>query len=71
MSFPARGSRYGQMAEERPPPIVCDAAPLAPDLDTVELLARLIVVARRLGAELRIEGASPELQELLRFCGVG
>jgi hypothetical protein len=56
--------------DERPTPIVCDAAPLAPDLDTVDQLARLIVVARRLGAELRIEGASPELQALVRLCGL-
>jgi anti-anti-sigma regulatory factor len=59
------------MSEERPPPIVCDAAPLAPDLDTVDQLARLVVLARRLGVELRIEGASPELRALVRICGLG
>jgi anti-anti-sigma regulatory factor len=58
------------VTDERPPPIVCDAAPLAPDLVTIDQLARLVVLARRLGAELRIEGISPELRALLRLCGV-
>jgi anti-anti-sigma regulatory factor len=58
------------MEEERPPPIVCDAAPLAPDIDTVDQLARLVVIARRLGVELQIEGASPELRALVRLCGL-
>jgi anti-anti-sigma regulatory factor len=58
------------MDAERPRPIVCDAASLAPDIDTVDALARLRLTARRLGAELHVRGVSPELRALLELCGL-
>ena len=50
--------------------LVCDAGNDAhPSLATVDLLARLSLTARRHGATVRIEHASPELLELLGLCG--
>jgi len=40
------------------------------DLRTVEALARLQLVARRLGCELRLHHASADLQCLLDFTGL-
>jgi hypothetical protein len=40
------------------------------DLRTIDLLARLQLVARRHGHELRLVHASPELGELLTFTGL-
>jgi hypothetical protein len=59
------------MDDERPPPIVCDAEPFAPEIGSIELLARLVMVARSVGADYRIDGASPELRDLVRLCGLG
>jgi hypothetical protein len=50
--------------------IRCDVAALAADGASVELLARLELTARRSGRRLLLEGASPELAELLAFCGL-
>jgi hypothetical protein len=43
---------------------------MGPDLRTVDALARLQLLARRLGFELRPCGASPELIELVDFAGL-
>ena len=53
-----------------PDGLICDAGndPRS-DLATVDFLARLAVAARRQGATVRIEHASPELLELLGLCG--
>jgi hypothetical protein len=40
------------------------------DFRTIDLLARLQLVARRHGQELRLVHASPELGELLTFAGL-
>jgi anti-anti-sigma regulatory factor len=59
------------MAEPQPRTIVCDVGILAADVTTIDALARLQLIARRLGRELRLRGASRELVELLELCGVG
>jgi hypothetical protein len=50
----------------------CDVGHLAcADLATVGALARASLNARRHGACLRVVNASPELQELIAFAGLG
>ena len=46
------------------------SAPTGCDLRTVDLLARLQLVARRHGHELQLVDASPELEALLTFVGL-
>ena len=41
------------------------------DLATVDALARASLNARRFGARLRLTNASPALQELIAFVGLG
>jgi anti-anti-sigma regulatory factor len=41
-----------------------------PDATTLEAIARLALVARRRGAELRLRGPSDELRDLLEFAGL-
>jgi hypothetical protein len=41
-----------------------------PDLSVVEKLARLLLVARRLGCSIRLRDASSELVELLQLAGL-
>ena len=49
----------------------CDVAGVGdPDLRTVEALARVGLVARRLGTSIRLRGPSVELLDLLAFCGL-
>jgi ABC-type transporter Mla MlaB component len=51
--------------------VICDVGELTdPDLCTVEALARLQLIARRLGSEVRLRRASPELQDLLCLSGL-
>lgn len=50
--------------------VVCDVAQVAPDLITVEVLARLRLTAIRLGCRLELRNASCELQQLIGFCGL-
>jgi ABC-type transporter Mla MlaB component len=59
-----------QMAEPRPPTIVCDVGGLAVDATTVDALARLQLAARRLGHDVLVSGAPGELVELLELCGL-
>jgi hypothetical protein len=40
------------------------------DLRTIDALARLQLLARRLGLELRVHEPSPELRELARLTGL-
>jgi hypothetical protein len=51
--------------------VPCDvrAAP-RPDTRLVDTLARLCLGLKRQGRRLRVEGASPELRELLALCGL-
>ncbi|GFH35997.1 STAS domain-containing protein [Streptomyces pacificus] len=52
--------------------IVCDAGRLAvADLTAVHAVARLRLTARRLGRELRLVNAGPELLALLDLTGLG
>jgi hypothetical protein len=51
--------------------VVWDASPLPAELATVEALARLKLLARRCGVELRLRGAAPELHELIDLSGLG
>jgi anti-anti-sigma regulatory factor len=53
------------------PVVVCDASALLDaDAATVEALAWLAVYARRLGASLRVEGATAELRDVIVFMGL-
>ena len=58
------------MTEQRPREISCDVGTLAPDLLTIEALARLQLNATREGVELRLSGASSDLERLIAFCGL-
>lgn len=42
-----------------------------PDLDVADDLARLQLLARRLGGSIWLRGASPELAQLLELAGLG
>jgi len=49
--------------------IILDCASVPePDAATVECIARIRLVARERGAEVRFENVSPRLRELLTFC---
>jgi hypothetical protein len=50
--------------------VICRAGGLHPELATVEALARLGLLARQVGLEIRFEGASPALRELVRLVGL-
>jgi anti-anti-sigma regulatory factor len=56
--------------DARTDPVICRAGALHPDLATVEALARLGLIARQVGVEIRFEGASPALRELVRLVGL-
>jgi len=47
-----------------------DAAGLDADALTLDLLARLQLLARRSGFQVLLRGSSPELRELIRFAGL-
>ncbi len=48
----------------------CQVGALEADAATLDLLARLQLSARRLGIEVRLLDASPELRELVSFAGL-
>lgn len=51
--------------------VVCDVSEVAdPDCVTVDALARMQLMAKRLGGSLRLSGASDELHELLAMAGL-
>jgi hypothetical protein len=50
--------------------LVCDLAGVDPDAAAVDLLARLRLVAGRLGRELRVRHARGELRDLLALAGL-
>jgi STAS domain len=59
------------MAERLDEALECDVAGVGhPDLRTIEALARVELIARRLGTGMRLRGASVELLDLLAFCGL-
>ena len=47
-----------------------DVSELAAELAAVDALARLSLVARRLGCPLKVRRASPELRDLVELCGL-
>ena len=49
---------------------VCDVSGVEPDAVTVDALCRLQLAARRLGCQVRLRNASPELRELVEFMGL-
>jgi gamma-glutamyl:cysteine ligase YbdK (ATP-grasp superfamily) len=48
----------------------CQVGALEADAATLDLLARLRLSARRLGIEVRLLDATPELRELVAFAGL-
>jgi hypothetical protein len=50
--------------------IACDVSALAAEAAAVDALARLALVARRLGCPLKVRRASPQLRDLVEFCGL-
>jgi hypothetical protein len=56
--------------ESAPEVVVCDVRALAADARSVDALARLQLTARRLGCQIRLVRASPELDDLLSFLGL-
>ena len=59
------------MAAYVPRPLVCDLSALGKaDLETIDLLARLQLAARRHGRTLRLLDASPALVDLIAFVGL-
>jgi hypothetical protein len=51
--------------------VACDASALGAELAAVDALARLALLARRLGCPLRVRRASPQLRALVALCGLG
>ena len=51
--------------------LLVDVAGLDAGAVTLDVLARLQLVARRCGFRLRLRGSSPELRELIEFAGLG
>jgi len=47
-----------------------DAGELHPDVGAVEALARLALLAQRLGCELRLQNPSAELIDLIELAGL-
>jgi anti-anti-sigma regulatory factor len=66
----AIGERPSLEMGEHPRTIVVDVACLAVDAATIDALARLQLVSRRLGHELQLCGVSPELVDLIELCGL-
>jgi hypothetical protein len=58
------------MAAAVPGTIDLDASALAPDVVTVDALARLQLAARRVGRRIRLRGTSDDLIDLITFCGL-
>jgi anti-anti-sigma regulatory factor len=58
------------MGASPPTTIVVDVSTLAPDVVTVDALARLQLVSQRLGGRVQLRGVSDELQQLIAFAGL-
>jgi anti-anti-sigma regulatory factor len=50
--------------------VVCDVGDLPANTQTIETLARLQLTARRLQRRVRLQRASPDLQQVLAFVGL-
>ena len=58
------------LTQNGPEVAFCDVETVAPDAVTCEALARLQLAAKRLGCQVRLCNASPELRELVAFMGL-
>jgi anti-anti-sigma regulatory factor len=59
------------MTAQRPErPIVCDVSALAPDASAIDGLARLHLLAKRQGLEIRFCRVPSDVRELLGLCGL-
>jgi ABC-type transporter Mla MlaB component len=59
------------LADDATDQLECDVGAItAPDAVTIDALARLQLTAKRLGCEVRIRRASPELRDLVAFMGL-
>ena len=70
MSFRPPDGLFSEMSTGGPRTIVCDVGMLAAELQTIDALARLELVARRAGLQLRLRHGSSELEELLMLAGL-
>jgi ABC-type transporter Mla MlaB component len=62
----------GVLIARDPERVVCDVAQVRrPDAATVDLLARLALIARRQGRQMALAGVPFELSDLLAFLGLG
>jgi hypothetical protein len=59
------------MAASPPTAFVVDVSALAPDLGTIDALARLELAARRRGRSVRLDGTNEDLRQLVGFAGLG
>jgi hypothetical protein len=60
-----------RVAAGEPGPLACDVAGLEdPDMGTVDALARMALAARRLGCDVELRHARPDLLELLVLAGL-
>jgi ABC-type transporter Mla MlaB component len=51
--------------------VLCDVSRAQPDAATVDVLAQMLLSARRRGYSLRLGNPSPQLLELIDFMGLG
>jgi hypothetical protein len=58
------------LLDDDPGWVVCDVSDVAPDVAAVDALARLQLTARRLGLDVGLRNASPELLELISLVGL-
>ena len=58
------------MTAFEPGPVVVDASVLAPNVATIDLLARLQLAAHRLGRHVLLRGPSGDLRKLIVFAGL-
>jgi ABC-type transporter Mla MlaB component len=69
--FSAPRRSYLEAMDKREKEVLrCEVAGVAADTATLDALARLALLARRHGCELRICGASQELRSLIAFAGL-
>jgi ABC-type transporter Mla MlaB component len=59
-----------QLAQGECELLLCEVSGVAPDAVAVDALARLALVARRNGCEVRLRGASAELRRLIDLIGL-
>jgi hypothetical protein len=50
--------------------VTCDVTGVVPDLGAVDALARLQLIAQRLGGRIRLRGVDRDIAELIDFVGV-